>query len=138
MKELYDELTTKNQLINSLNNDIENSNRIIEDLRTKIISEATFILENKHLREDNTRLVTLLKGTKNYKDFAEYIEDSNGTIKLGKRHKSCNRKNEQKENVEDWVPIDAFKIAQGLKCAPLRDELINKILLDLNKVCNER
>ena len=141
IEEVNNEIVGKDRNLESLQNRLKEAYQVIEEMKRKLRSEATSMLENDHLRADNARLVNLLKGTKEYYNFAEYIEDSNGVINVPIKYKNCPKhcgSIMNRDQYEDWVPSEAFKIAQGLKVTPLTDEIINKVLLELNKVWRER
>ena len=44
-------------------------------------SEGQALLEIEHLRADNDRLIKLLKKTKDYKKFANFAEDNQGSVR---------------------------------------------------------
>lgn len=44
-------------------------------------AESTYKVEIEQVREDNKRLLKLLKQTKEYKDFSNFVEDSGGQVR---------------------------------------------------------
>ena len=116
----------------------------IDELYINRKSEASLLLEIEHLKDDNVRLLQLLKSTEEFKDFAYLAENVSGGIKFiksgdnkFKRSKSgslnnsvstftrkndftkeCERKKIEGEdpfNGDNWVPADAFKCAYDFK-----------------------
>lgn len=141
MEEVYNQMEFKDKLVESLQDQLANARKDIDNFKRKQYSEATSLLEIEHLRSDNARLVNLLRGTKEYKDFAEYIEDSNGTVNVPAKRKGCARRCASEQNqdkFEHWVPVEAFRIAQDLKATPLTDDIVNKVLAELNRIWRER
>ena len=80
-------------------------------------SEAGLLLEVEHLKDDNIRMLTMLKSTEEYRDFAHLAEDSSGGIRYinpdkfkpkGGLLKKCEekfRKDRDPLNDDNWVPI---------------------------------
>ena len=44
-------------------------------------AESAFKIEMEQLREDNKKLLALLKKTREYQEFANFVEDSGGTVR---------------------------------------------------------
>ena len=126
-------------------------------------SNTSLQIENEQLRKDNAYLVQLLKETKQYAPFAQYIEDSGGlAYKLDMNiltpskesdlcpwHKSKWRsgphKNLDLNNIEEqldgMVPANVHAIASDFRIEHGNDlsaELINQLLANLNKIWRDR
>ena len=43
--------------------------------------ESTYKIEIEQLKEDNKRLLKLLKQTKEYKQFSNFVDDSGGSVR---------------------------------------------------------
>lgn len=84
-------------------------------------SEAGLLLEIEHLKDDNKRLLSLLKNTEEYKDFAYLAEDSSGGLTFvnsenkvrvitGKTKKKNEKtaKNNDVSNEDNWVPHEVY------------------------------
>ncbi len=130
---------------------LEEAQKRAEELSLRGKSEGVALLENEHLREDNVKLVALLKRTKEYKNFAEYIEDSGGVVgvtasrslsqppqKRSITTASSGLSRKEGPSVTEWVPSEAYKLAQELRAAPLTNELIDKLLANLNRIWRDR
>lgn len=98
------EISNKNREIERLNKELQEMKEKIDEFTLKSKSEGIVLLEIEHLKEDNMRLVNLLKGTKEYKQFAEFIEDSGGAIRLSE---SANKQAE-KCDPSEWVPKEVI------------------------------
>jgi hypothetical protein len=72
MKKLYEESEEK----------IRNLERTIDNLYINRKSEAGLLLEIEHLKDDNVRLLEMLKSTDEYRDFAYLAETVTGGIKF--------------------------------------------------------
>jgi len=142
---LTTQLSEKEAELQETKNELQNALKQIQDLTLRIKSEGATLLEIEHLRDDNAKLVSLLKRTKEYKEFAEYVEDSSGAIRVPTRSKTPGRRKTysdyKKDPLDDWVPIEAFRLGQSFRMlnnGPLTDEIINKLLTDLNRIWRER
>ena len=84
-------------------------------------SEAGLLLEIEHLKDDNKRLLNLLKNTEEYKDFAYLAEDSSGGITFvgsnnkvkvitakNKKKMDPNVKGNDPNNEDNWVPHEVI------------------------------
>lgn len=93
-------------------------------------SEGTALLQSEHYKADNQRLVKLLASTKEFANFGEFATDSGAAVRFldPQREPSTGHfpKYESKlksfkagEEIEDWIPEEAFKIAHDFrnKCA---------------------
>lgn len=142
----------KDQEISSLKQEIKQLKQELMESQATRKSEGTALLEIEHIKADNERLVKLLKGTKEYKQFGKFAEDNLSSVRYmhtTKRQKcgftNC-AANTEKENVnanledENWIPQEAFDIAYTYKQHgnELTDSLINKLLKTLNLVWRDR
>ena len=123
--DLEEEVEFKCSEINKLRVGMAEAEKTIDDLYLSRKSEGAVTLELEHLKADNQRLLKLLKQTKEYREFSDFVVDSGGNIRYmnspSKKQKSVNRSSSQygKENnttavdeeTEDWIPHEAFKIA---------------------------
>jgi hypothetical protein len=139
---LRDEINDLKDKNDELRNKLKDKQIEIEDYFLNRKSEAAMQLEIDHLKNDNIRLLELLKTTPEYQDFAYLLEDSTGVRyvksnnklnKLGSssnckcnnfysgiQSKSCKIKYcEQLANKDNaysdpsnWIPNKAFHISQ--------------------------
>lgn len=116
----------KYKLINKSQKErIDELEKEINDLYINKKSEGNLIMENQHLKDDNLRLLEMLKTTNEYKDFAYLNETIPGGIRfvhdppLSKKHKhECERREAEnllKKNNENWIPNEAFNIIYDFK-----------------------
>ncbi len=113
---LHDELDQLKKDKFDLSNKVMVLQKQLDEFYINRKSEAGLLLEIEHLKDDNKRLLNLLKNTEEYKDFAYLAEDCSGGIKYvngdtkTKAFTAKNKKTEKKNikndgNVEDnWVP----------------------------------
>lgn len=118
-------------------------------------NEGGLLLELQHLKDDNLRLLTMLKSTEEYKDFAYLSETVPGGIRFIKPtvskkagvSKNLTGKNaipnSQKDILvnENWVPSDCYTFAVQFKNKynlDLDENLLNNLLSSLNKIWMER
>ena len=132
----------------------------IDQLFLQKQSEGTLLLEIEHLKDDNIRLLQMLKTTEEFKNFS-YLNDTFSGIKLNKKKNLSNinininnnnintnnqdlnlKDNENKENKEskeNVIPNDAFDFAFQFKNKyDLNDSIINELLTSLNKIWKEK
>ena len=66
----------------------------------------------EQVRDDNNRLMKLLKQTKEYQEFANFVEDSGGNVRNVEKALI-----EQHENLDDdnWLPSDAYALAHKFR-----------------------
>ena len=184
---LNNELKDKNQKIKSLStshklnqNERDISRKEIEDLRkvnkkqNKMISdlqkqldiinihkknEGALALEVSHLKEDNIRLLEMMKESKDpsVKNFAFLDNSSSGGIRFirppskndkfsySRRAKSSqnykgnksNREISLNKNGQNWIPIQAYECAMEFRNKynlDMTDIAIEQLLLELNKI----
>ena len=95
-------------------------------------TEGEFILELQYLRTDNQRLLNLLSKSQDYKFLGQFIEDSGGA------HYIPSQKPAADESF-NWVPSQIVKTIEIYKkCPDLSDNIINTLLLEINKSFRER
>jgi hypothetical protein len=96
--------------------------------------------------------VKLLASTKEFKNFGEFATDSGNSVRYldpERQPSTCHfPKYESKlkglkesEEMEDWIPEDAFKVAHDFrnKCAgQVSPALMNQFLKDINKIWKVR
>ena len=96
-------------------------------------------MELEQLRKDNAKLQEMLKSTKEYADFGNFVADSGGrAIRLPSAQKE---KKNFEDDKSDWVPQDAFSMAHNFRAQhgnDLSSDLINQLLQDLNNLWRQR
>ena len=118
-------------------------------------SEGTLLLEIQHLKDDNMRLLQMLKTTEEFKNFAYLNETIPGGVKLIKdneeqkkitsaasnnklKEKSLIPKNQEiLKDSQNLVPNEAIDFAFQFKNkynVELNDNLINELVTSLNKI----
>lgn len=100
------ETNTKSSEISNLKQQIEDLQKELDELYIKRKVEGTAILEVEHLKADNQRLIGILKGTKEYKDFACFVEDSGGAISLPLQQSTSKKTKGKTETSKDWIPAE--------------------------------
>lgn len=138
--------------INSeLEQEIRRLNSKIDAMTINSRSESGLLLEIEHLKDDNVRLLKMLKSTEEFKDFAYLAENVTGGIHYIKGStktpmRRTNKENEMRTktkldsfNNANWVPSETVQYMNKFKSLyNLSDEVINEILLGLNKIWSER
>jgi hypothetical protein len=84
-----EELEKTNKLNEESQEKIKNLEKTIDSLYLSRKSEAGLLLEIEHLKDDNIRLLKMLKSTDEYKDFAYLAETVTGGIKFVGTHCNC-------------------------------------------------
>ena len=72
--------------------------------------------------------MSMLKQTKEYKDFAGYVDDCGGNVRT------------VNGDTEEWIPEEAYTTAHDFRKKygqELTPELVNVVLSDLNKIWKE-
>ena len=142
----------KYKLINKSQKErIDELEKEINDLYINKKSEGNLIMENQHLKDDNLRLLEMLKTTNEYKDFAYLNETIPGGIRfvhdppLSKKHKhECEKRETEnllKKNNENWIPNEAFNIIYDFKKKynmEINDKVISDLLGCLNQVWRDK
>ena len=122
---IKDELDTMKKDKFELLTKVSQLQKQIDEFYVNRKSEAGLLLELEHLKDDNKRLLSLLKNTEEYKNFAYLDEDSNGGIKFvnsDNKVRVVSGKNQKKDknykfingndpsNEENWVPNELLDI----------------------------
>lgn len=81
------EIAVKIDDIDMLRAEIKKRDETIDTFFLNKGAESTYKLEIHQLKEDNQRLIKLLKKTKEYKEFTDYIDDSGGVRNIDKENK---------------------------------------------------
>lgn len=91
-----------------------------------VLSLSAMKMELEQLRKDNSKLQDMLKSTKEYADFGNFVADSGGqAIRLPAAPKE---KKSTEDEKKDWVPQDAFSMAHNFRAQHGNDlsaDLIN-------------
>jgi hypothetical protein len=85
-----EELDNSKGMNKNLEEKIRSLERTIDELYVTRKSESTLLLEIEHLKDDNVRLLQMLKTTDEYKDFAYLAENVSGGIKFIKTTEEMN------------------------------------------------
>ena len=112
-------------------------------------SEGSLLLEIEHLKDDNIRLLEMLKNTSEFKDFAKSKSNLNGTkllqnIKINNNNVSninnksfSNKSYNSNEISNSYVPNEAYDLVQDFKNnnnLTVSDSILNSLLSSLNKI----
>ena len=124
-----DEISKKDQLIGELRQELAETRHQLDEVVMSRKSEGTALLQIDHYKADNERLLKMLGSTKEFEHFGKIASDLGNvrymdpqkqpsTCHYPKKHSVLNEFN-QKEEVEDWIPEEAFKVAHDFrnKCA---------------------
>lgn len=147
-----DDLEKQKFIVDKQKKRINELEKEINDLYISKKSEGNLMLENEHLKDDNIRLLQMLKSTNEYHDFGflnqtlpggiRYVNDDAPLLK--KTHHECERRkkeNQMKRDNSNWIPSEAYNIVLEYKKRhniEIDDKLINDLLASLNKVWRER
>ena len=157
---------------NTIREELENEKKINQKQQDKILelekkidqmylqrqSEGSLILEIQHLKDDNMRLLQMLKTTEEFKNFAYLNETIPGGVKLIKDNDEQKKINsvvsfklkdksviqKSQENIKDnqsYIPNEAYDLAVQFKNkynGELNDNLINELLSSINKIYKTR
>ena len=120
----------------------------VENLYLNKRSEGNLLMENKHLKDDNIRLLGLLKTTSEFKDFAflnetlpggiRYTEESSLPIGPRARKEAAGLR---RKNLDAWVPALAYEKIVAFKDKykfNMTESLINELLGQLSSVFREK
>ena len=107
------------------------------------LSEGTAQLQNEAYRVENSRLLSMIAQTSEFKDFAQFAQDSTGSVRYmdPKRPATAQEMKPAGLEKEDWIPEEAYRIAHDFrnKCASnVSKAMMNTMLTDLNKVWRAR
>ena len=102
-------------------------------------NEGTLLVEIEHYKADNARLVTLLKSTDEFSNFADFAEASEGVRYLPRTGAS---KIDAEKETDDWVPSQAFTMVKDFLAKygekGFKSIQINQLLEDLNAIWRRR
>ena len=149
---LESQVVDKDQQIVELKKKLFETQKMLDDAVLGRKSEGTALLQAEHFRQDNDRLVKLLASTKEFANFGEFAHSSGAAVRYldperqpttchFPKHESKLKSFKADEEIEDWMPAEAFKIAHDFKnkCAgQISTSLMNTFLKDMNKVWKER
>ena len=129
----------------------------IDSLYVQKQSEGGLLLEIEHLKDDNLRLLQMLKSTSEFKDFAYLGETEAGGIRFCKPSSAKKSVAQTSSNVkagkgipnskkdmldnQNWVPSDAYTFAVQFKNKynlDLSDNILDDLLSSLNKIWQDR
>ena len=132
---------TQEEKINSLQNEL---NRLYMEKRC----EGNLLMENKHLKDDNIRLVELLSMTEEFSDFGylnqclpggiRYINEDNLPELPRERKRAINRRI---DTLNSWIPGPVYDVVLkfNLKHDLNMDEiLINELIGNLHQIYREK
>jgi hypothetical protein len=120
----------------------------VDQLFSQKQNEGSLQNQIDHLKDDNNRLITMLKSTNEFKDFAYLGETIPGGIRYirGNEKKTYQTKkgkntiqNSQKEILDNqnWVPTEAVEFAEEFKNKyniDMSENLLNNLLSSLNRI----
>ena len=115
---LEKQLQTKQEQIIELNSSVEKLKKENSELTFNKKSESISLIEVEHLRNDVRRLLQMLRSTKEFKDFAEYADDTNKSITFLKE-----------------IPV---KSLVDCKCACIKCKHVRPCLVEENKYIDEK
>jgi chromosome segregation ATPase len=144
---LHDELEQLRKDKFDMHNRVSLLQKQLDEFYINRKSEAGMLLELEHLKDDNKRLLNLLKNTEEYKDFAYLAEDCSGGIKyvhsenktrvLTTKPKKKDKfsKGDDPNNEENWVPNEAYTFTHDFKNKyklEMNEDLISDLLASVN------
>ena len=94
---------------------ISNLERQLEDFYINRKSESGLLLEIEHLKDDNLRLLGLLKHTEDYKDFAYLGEDNSGGVMFIKGNEEKQGRTANRPQTSKMQRSSSSSIANGVK-----------------------
>ena len=138
--ELERSLKAKTLEADALRGKLEAQQHSVDFLSLSKRSEGTLLLEIEHFKADNKRLVSLLRQTQDFKDFAELTDGGSRYIPKVKPSKKCH--GDTGKEIEDWVPSEAWGIAHQFlakfgSCG-FKSVHINRLLEDMNTAWRQR
>ena len=153
-------LAAKDKQIASLQKELEEAKRRLDEVVMTRKSEGTALLEIQHYKADNERLIAMLSQTKEFAHFGRLAQDSVSEGGVGIRYLDPLRQPTEddkchypkpkdklksvfkdKNECEDWIPEEAYRLAHDFrnKCASsVSQSLMNQLLMDLNRVWRQR
>lgn len=126
-------IAERDDAIADLRNKLQGFSNTVDSLHCARRTEGAGMVEVEHLKLDNQRLLTLLKSTKEFKDFSGIADASNGRIHYADESAAS------KENPvapKNWMPTEALEIANRFRVRNegLSEPAMNRLLAELNKV----
>jgi len=115
---LEKQLQAKQEEINELNINLEKLRKNHNELIFNKKSESISMIEIEHLKNDVRRLLQMLRSTQEYKDFAEFADDTNKSITFLKE-----------------IPI---KSIVDCKCACIKCKHVRPCLVEESKYMDEK
>ena len=70
---------------------------------------STYMVEIAQLKEDNLRLMSMLRGTKEFKEFAGYVEDSGGDVRHLEDNLRTGTKADAPSNAQQYSAVKPFQ-----------------------------
>jgi hypothetical protein len=154
--EMEEEIKYKDELVSSLKHKNHQHEAKIDELMMSQKSDSTHIIELEQLRQDKEKLISLLRATKEYKEFIDFNDDSGGNVRYLKDEEPPKKKRgtgakqnvvspDNKRNLEiekdEWVPEEAYRLAHDVRfqtSGEITPKLMNKLLISLNKIWRTR
>lgn len=151
IKQMQDKAADTDQQVADLRQKLFDTQKALDEAVLDRKSQGTALLQAEHYKQDNDRLIKLLASTKEFANFGEFATDSGQAVRYldsERQPAKCHPKKESKlkdfkqgEEMEDWIPEEAFKVAHDFRnnvAAQVSSSLMNQFLNDLNKVWKER
>lgn len=142
---LETELSKKIEIIDSIVNDHKVLQERCDEIYLQKGAEGGLKVEVGQLQHDNAKLLRLLKQTKEFQQFANFVEDSGGNVKSVPPPLHQQRRSEPSHEADletdQWLPNEAYSLAHEFRenhGNDLTPNLINQLLGDLNKIWRER
>lgn len=130
---------------------INEQEKLINELYMNKKSEGNLLLENEHLRNDNIRMLQMLKTTNEFKDFAFLNQTTPGGIRyvhddhiIMTGHHNCQiAKSEEnfQHFCDSWIPSEAFDLLLNYNKKynmDLSEKVINDLLASLNTIWRQK
>ena len=136
------DINKNNQQINkNYEEKLKEKDNQIDELKMNLISNKTdneYQLVIQHLKDDNKKLLDMLKNTSEYKEFSLKAENNKMTLLTN----LTTLTNDKEKNKKDWIPREALEIStlfiKNNKFDDFTEELINQLILDLNIIWSQR
>lgn len=122
-----------------LKSHLEKTKKKIDSCTFTKRNEGTLMIELEHYKDDNARLISLLKSTNEFSIFGDFAEASEGIRYMPRTNKVQYK---AQDDSGDWLPQESFRMVnefltkygdKGFKSAE-----INKLLGDLNSIWRRR
>lgn len=132
LEEMRQELENKNRDMEILQKRLKTTEKSIDTLFLNNKTEGEFVSELQYLKADNKRLLALLGKSHEYKILGDFIESSNGAHYVPSNKPAT-------DETQNWVPLKVTKAIEVYKKAPeLSDDVLNTLMLEINKSYRER